>query len=143
MEIRKLLRVEYDLARELLQQLELPYTDLDQDQLQLFSVHENEEFVGVGGFEKYGEDALLRSVAILPEKQQLGRGGQIIQLIENKAKEVRIERFYLLTTTAAGFFDKKGYRRIDRINAPEALQQTTEFSTLCPDSAICMMKTLL
>jgi amino-acid N-acetyltransferase len=47
---------------------------------------------------------------------------------------------YLLTTTAREFFAGRGYRAIDRADAPERIRGTTEFSDLCPASATAMVK---
>ena len=50
--------------------------------------------------------------------------------------------FYLLTNTAERFFERLGYRRTDRENAPEAIRRTQEFSGLCPSSSALMVKAL-
>jgi amino-acid N-acetyltransferase len=53
-----------------------------------------------------------------------------------------VSALYLLTTTAADFFARHGYHVTNRADAPEFLQATTEFSRLCPESAVCMVKFL-
>ena len=50
--------------------------------------------------------------------------------------------FDLLTTTAEDFFVRRGYGVVGRDAAPAVVQKTTEFRSLCPDSAVCMMKHL-
>jgi len=47
-----------------------------------------------------------------------------------------------LTLTADTFFQKAGYFKIDRQSAPESMQTTGEFAGLCPDTAVCMKKTI-
>jgi amino-acid N-acetyltransferase len=42
--------------------------------------------------------------------------------------------------TAEGFFAKQGYCRTARDSAPDEIQETTEFRTLCPATAVCMVK---
>jgi amino-acid N-acetyltransferase len=49
---------------------------------------------------------------------------------------------YLLTTTAETFFERRGYRRVDRTEAPQAIQTTVEFASLCPASSAFMIKRL-
>jgi amino-acid N-acetyltransferase len=49
---------------------------------------------------------------------------------------------YLLTTTAETFFERRGYRRVDRIQAPPAIKLTPEFAGLCPASSAFMIKRL-
>jgi N-acetylglutamate synthase-like GNAT family acetyltransferase len=46
----------------------------------------------------------------------------------------------LLTQTARDFFAHLGYRVIDRSEAPEEVQGSEEFRSLCPASATCMVK---
>ena len=48
----------------------------------------------------------------------------------------------LLTTTAASFFAKRGYRPLARDEAPAAVRATAEFRSICPASATCMGKSL-
>jgi amino-acid N-acetyltransferase len=142
MDIRLLPKSEYPMASHLLKQLDLPYVDLDQEQVILFAFGKGRTVSAIGGLEQYGEHALLRSVAIIPGQERKGLGSQLLLKIEEEAIQRGISRLYLLTTTAAGFFDKKGYQRIERSQAPEQILQTTEFTSLCPDSAVCMMKKL-
>jgi amino-acid N-acetyltransferase len=49
---------------------------------------------------------------------------------------------FLLTTTAETFFERRGYRRVDRSQAPLAIQSTSEFASLCPASSAFMIKQL-
>jgi len=51
-------------------------------------------------------------------------------------------RAYLLTTSAALFFESLGFCRIDRAVAPEAILRTRQSASLCPASAILMVKEL-
>ena len=53
-----------------------------------------------------------------------------------------VHALYLLTTTAESFFEHRGYRRIDRAEAPPSIQSTREFSSLCPASSAFMIKRL-
>ena len=94
--------------------------------------------VGVGGIERHGNDGLLRSVAIASQFRQQGYGQLLCRQLIQKAQEEGIQALYLLTTTAEFFFPKLGFKPISRQAVPTLLQQTTEFSTLCPDSAVCL-----
>jgi amino-acid N-acetyltransferase len=47
-----------------------------------------------------------------------------------------------LTETAENFFRGLGYEAIDRRYVPEEIQQSAEFRSLCPASAVCMTKSL-
>jgi amino-acid N-acetyltransferase len=94
------------------------------------------------GLEIHGDTALLRSLAVAPAHRQHGVGSAAVVAAERLARRHEVKRIYLLTTTAASFFDARGYQRRERASAPPALQRTTEFSTLCPASAVCMAKNL-
>ena len=56
--------------------------------------------------------------------------------------ELQISALYLLTTTAAGFFPKFGFERIDRCDVPRSVQMSVEFTSACPSSATVMRKYL-
>ena len=46
------------------------------------------------------------------------------------------------TKTAAEFFARQGYQVIERSAAPQDMQGSEEFRSLCPSSATCMAKNL-
>jgi amino-acid N-acetyltransferase len=93
--------------------------------------------------ERYGEDALLRSLAVRPENRSTGLGKQLADALEEHARRTGLGTLYLLTTTAADFFARRGYEVIERGTAPSLLQKTTEFSSLCPSQATCMRRRLI
>ena len=94
----------------------LPTTDVAQHLGGFILARSEGQLVGTIAVERYGEVALLRSVCV--------------------------HRLYLLTTTAADYFARHGFETITRDQAPAAIQQTAEFRTLCPSSAVCMQKAL-
>lgn len=98
--------------------------------------------VGVGGIEAYGSVGLLRSVVIEREFRGRGFGTALREELEAAARSDGIGTLYLLTTTAADFFDRAGYEPIRRDDAPEAIRRTTEFDELCPSTATCMARSL-
>jgi amino-acid N-acetyltransferase len=49
---------------------------------------------------------------------------------------------YLLTTTAESYFPKFGFVQTTREVVPTAVQQSVEFRSACPASAVVMRKTL-
>jgi amino-acid N-acetyltransferase len=59
---------------------------------------------------------------------------------EELVRRPEVESMYLLTTTAEEFLRRRGYRTVARSEAPAAIQSTTDFSKLCPSSAILMVK---
>jgi amino-acid N-acetyltransferase len=129
-------------AVDLLREFDLAYTDLDQSNIRLFRFSESGRLVGLGGLEIYGNQALLRSIAVAKEFQDKKAGRFICNWLEKWAAENHLSELYLLTTTASGFFAHLDYRVIRRDIFPEPLKQTSQFSELCPASSVCMMKNL-
>jgi amino-acid N-acetyltransferase len=128
------------IVREVLQKCELPFSDIEPSKDILFIVAKDlENVVGTIGLEVYGKEALLRSLAVIPEYRNKGIASELIQRIVQVAKSVEIDTFHLLTTTAEQYFLRKGFRKDARENAPLPIQATSEFAGLCPSSAIYMV----
>jgi amino-acid N-acetyltransferase len=129
--------------KELLAACDLPYQDLTVTYLENFLVLRNEgKLVGCAGMEIYTTDALLRSMAVREGLRNHGLGTRLLGEIEAAAWARGIQTVYLLTTTAEIFFHRHGYTRIEHRSAPDALQGSQEFQSLCPSTAICMHKRL-
>ena len=131
-------------VKTLLVEAGLPAEDLTAQHLRHFLVAtDSGELVGGIGLEPAGATALLRSLVVTPGRRERGLGAQLAAAAESKAARDGIRQLYLLTTTAQGFFSKRGYEVIDRSDAPEGLQQTFEFREACPQTAVCMTRTLI
>jgi amino-acid N-acetyltransferase len=96
------------------------------------------EIIGTVGLEVYGEEALLRSLAIADHSQGQGFGGRLYRAIIERAKTRGVSVLFLLTETAEAFFASKGFERVSRDSAGAGVQSSEEFSHLCPQSAACM-----
>ncbi len=125
----------------LLQAQQLPTADINEDTM-LYLLWNEERVVGTAGIDIFDDCALLRSVSVVKEEQGKGFGRIINEEMEKFAKESGINCLYLLTTTAKDFFDKQGYCAIGREEAPVAVKETAEFTSLCPSSAVVMKKRL-
>lgn len=129
------------LLKNLLASENLPTEDLNADMQLFYSLAgspNDQEILTCGGYEQYGNIGLLRSVAIHPKNQGKGIGKQWMRLLLEKGQELGLEEIYLLTTTAEGFFQKIGFTTIPRENVPAAIQNSEEFSSICPSSAALM-----
>ena len=126
---------------DLLQRNNLPTEDITAATT-LFALYDSNELIGTIGLEYDGENALLRSLSTSAHKRGIGGGKLLVDFVEKFAKENNIHSIYLLTTTAADFFDKRNYLRITKTDVPEFIKQTTEFASTCPASAIVMKKVL-
>lgn len=103
---------------------------------------EGDTLVGTIGLEVYGELALLRSAAVAPAWQRRGLGSALTATVLDYAAARQFRALYLLTTTAADFFHKHGFVPVARAEVPAAVQQSLEFQSLCPQTAVCMACTL-
>ena len=143
LELRPARRTEFDAIAGLLTSAELPVEDLDVAMLEAFVVAtEGGELLGVAGLEVYGSNALLRSPAVDTEHRSRGLGARLVDAIETEARSRGVTAVYLLTTTAARFFERLGYTAHDRATVPPSIAATAEFSSLCPDTAHCLWRDL-
>lgn len=127
----------------LLTEAQLPVADLAGSRsLTLFGIRDGGRLLGVVGVEVYGSVGLLRSLAVEPTHRHSGLGVSLVSNAEAWAAEQEVEALYLLTTTAAQFFARRGYEAVSRSEAPAAIAATAQFSNLCPASSAFMRKVL-
>jgi amino-acid N-acetyltransferase len=127
----------------LLAEANLPVADLvTRPSLELLGVREGDRLVGVVGIESCGDVGLLRSLAVAPACRHTGLGSRLALDAEAHAAEKGVETLYLLTTTAADFFARRGYEAVPRSAAPTAIAATPQFRDLCPASSVFMRKVL-
>ena len=98
----------------------------------------DQAIVGCAALELYGAAALLRSVAVEPSHQRQGLGQQLTQAALDLARQNGAREVYLLTTTAGAFFPRFGFEPVTRTDVPAAVQQSVEFTSACPVSALVM-----
>jgi amino-acid N-acetyltransferase len=136
--------VEADLADivALLERCELPIADVREARPEFVVAFDGTKLIGAGALQKFGKVALVRSVAIDTSRRGSGVGATIVRHLEHLAREQSITEVVLLTETAKTFFEKLGYREIERAKAPVAVHESAEFRTLCPSTAVCMLKSL-
>jgi N-acetylglutamate synthase-like GNAT family acetyltransferase len=96
--------------------------------------------VGHIALECAGAGGVLRSLVVRQPYRGRGWGKALVQTLEQAAHSADITQLVLLTETAQVFFASLDYTVIDRCYVPDELQQSAEFRSLCPASAICMTK---
>jgi amino-acid N-acetyltransferase len=101
---------------------------------------QDDELIGVIGLEIYGNYGLLRSLAVKPAFRYQSIASKLIAQIEALTVSKGLKAVFLLTETAADYFSRKGYEKITRNDVPKEVQQSSEFSHVCPQSAIVMKK---
>ena len=134
--------VDVDRVEALLEANGLPYRDVRTKPKCFFLGYSGADVVGIGGVEVHGSDGLLRSVVVTESNRGQGYGTALCDALEDSARTDGTETLYLLTTTAAPFFRRRGYEEIARENVPSSIRRTTEFADLCPDSATCLRRDL-
>ena len=133
---------EKELLISLLKEADLLTEDLPEGQSNFLLAKEGDELVGVAGLELFGSVGLLRSVAVSPAHQGQGIAGRMVEQLLAGADEQEVQAVYLITTTADHYFNRYGFKAVDRQQVPEAIQQTRQFSGLCPSSAVVMKRNL-
>lgn len=101
-----------------------------------------EGLVGVIGLERYGDVGLLRSAVVAPPARARGVGALLAERLMQEAAARGTKHVYLITTTAAAYFERLGFRRVPREQLPAELAASAELRGACPDDAICMMRDL-
>ena len=129
-----------DAIISLLQSEKLPVSDLPTDLPDFLMAIDNGNVVGGIGLEIYARNGLLRSLVVKPEYRNMKIAASLISELEKVARDAGLQVIYLLTETAPDYFSKKGYEVIARSEAPESLQQSSEFSHVCPTTAVLMRK---
>ena len=130
-------------AVRLLEDASLPAVDLTDDLVDdFFCIGSRTAPAGLVGLEICGVHALLRSLVVAPGIRSRGAGTALVGSAERHAKSRGVRELYLLTTTAEDFFARRGYVRIARDEAPEAIRATREFADICPEGSAFMRKLL-
>jgi amino-acid N-acetyltransferase len=122
----------------------LPTGDVSAEVLEGFVVARDLDgaVIAAAGLQVHGRFGLLRSLVVIPARRGIVLGKVLVEDLERRASAAGVGELFLLTTTAAGFFEALGYRRLDRAQVPPQISATAEFRSLCPASAICQAKRL-
>jgi amino-acid N-acetyltransferase len=108
----------------------------------LLVARQDGRLVGSAALEMYADGALLRSVAVAPALQRHQLGRELTEAAIRLAQDRQLPAIYLLTTTAADYFPRFGFERVTRADVPAGVQQSVEFTSACPSTAIVMRKLL-
>ena len=124
---------------ELLKECSLPTSDLKGgDDCFFFGIYDSNRLISCVGLEIFGDVALLRSLAVSSLAQGKGKGRVLVEYAERFCISMGVNSVYLLTTTAISYFATIGYKSVTRNIIPEAIKASTQYSSVCPDSATIM-----
>ncbi|NTS40446.1 GNAT family N-acetyltransferase [Flavisolibacter sp. BT320] len=127
---------------KLLQAESLPVEDLPASLNDFFVAKDAGNVIGAIGLERYGDGGLLRSLVVDKAYRNKNIASLLVQALEKSAAAMGITSMYLLTETASQYFTNKGYQTCSRDEVPAELKASSEFSHVCPASAIVMKKQL-
>lgn len=111
----------------LLRSLELVTTGVADHVDGFLVVEDDGQVVATAGLEMYGFGGLLRSVGVRPEYRNRGLATTLTRQLLDRALHDGIRRVYLLTTGAAGYFQRLGFKAVSRDAVDPAVQQSAEF----------------
>ncbi|MGZ3838585.1 MAG: arsenic resistance N-acetyltransferase ArsN2 [Flavisolibacter sp.] len=118
----------------------LPTEDLPVSLADYFSAVDKNHVIGVIGLECYGQFGLLRSLVVDADYRNRQIADGLVKKLENEAVFLGLKTLFLLTETANRYFGRRGYAIISRDEVPFEVRQSSEFTHVCPVSAIIMKK---
>jgi UDP-N-acetylmuramate: L-alanyl-gamma-D-glutamyl-meso-diaminopimelate ligase len=99
--------------------------------------------VGCVAIETVGDVALLRMLAVAPERRGEGLGFVLVETATERARSQGVRHLYLVTDGAQGYFGEKlGFVAIDRKDVDPAIATTAEYLLARSKTATWMRKEL-
>jgi amino-acid N-acetyltransferase len=120
----------------------LPTQDFAAQAQNFYGMFDGNELIAAGGLEPAANYALLRSIVVKKQYRASGLARSISEYLISLAEAEGRQAVYLLTENAGSYFQKLGFTPLPRAEVPAAIVQTRQFSTLCPDSAGCLVMLL-
>lgn len=114
----------------------LPTEDIAEDGRRFFRFESDGAAIGYGGYEAYGQDALIRSIVVLAGHRGKGWGQALTgQLLADLAQQ-GVAQAFLLTTDARIFFERLGFTSMQRQDAPASILATQQATHICSSAAL-------
>jgi len=105
-------------------------------------VRDNAGLLGCAGVENHGQVAVLRSVAVAGRARSAGLGELLVAAMLAEARTRGAQSVVLQTATAAGYFARLGFERIERACMPQELRDAISLREACPSCATVMQAAL-
>jgi len=112
----------------LLEANELPVPSPDDTPVRfLVAVSGDGRLLGTCGWERAGDEVLLRSVAVAADTRGTGVGGRLVGEALRRLDEAGHPCVTLVTLDAQGFFARFSFREVEREALPEPIRRTREY----------------
>jgi amino-acid N-acetyltransferase len=132
-----------DDIRSLLRSNGLPTEDLEASGVEAHWVcRDAGRVAGSVGMDVVGTVAVVRSLVTDPEFRGQHVATALCDAVEDHARRRGVTAAYLLTESASGFFERRGYRAVARAAVPDAVSRHRQFASGCCQCASTMMKAL-
>jgi UDP-N-acetylmuramate: L-alanyl-gamma-D-glutamyl-meso-diaminopimelate ligase len=133
-------RADMPAVRELLAVADLASEPARDEQAPSYVVLRNERGVaGTVALEVYGDDAILRALAVHPEARGAGYGWMLADMAVSLARWRGVRRIYLLTESASDFFAAKfGFRVVDRSTLSKSVADSESFGRPATHGQVAM-----
>ena len=128
---------------QLLKENNLPWSDIELGKQFFFIAKRENQIVGCIGIEVYESLGMLRSFSITESYKNNSLGKMLYNKLIEYCLDNELQKLYILTTTADKYFEKLGWKMIRRDVVPLIIQNSNEFSSICPSSAACMELSLV
>jgi amino-acid N-acetyltransferase len=119
----------------------LPTQDCAAQAQNFYGIFDGDDLIAAGGLEPAADYVLLRSVVVKKQYRASGLARSISKYLISLAEAEGKKAVYLLTETAETYFESLGFSSVDREQVPLEITQTRQFTSLCPDTARCMILT--
>jgi N-acetylglutamate synthase-like GNAT family acetyltransferase/protein-tyrosine-phosphatase len=129
-----------DAIRRLLVAALLPSGSVGGPNQRFIVARQNGRVVGCAGLETFGEDGQLRSMAVHWTSRNSGLGSRLHGRLLFEALQAGVRNLYVVTTTAADFFARQGYRKIQSANVPPGVVESEEYATFVPGGGVVMAR---
>ena len=134
---------DYQAIANILVNVGLPLDGVQENLGNFLLLRDDGKIIGCVGLEIYDEVAVLRSLAVIPERRGEGLGWMLADRAVDLARQRGVRRLYLLTETATDFFAQHfGFSPIDRARVEPPANQSTQFTLGACTSATCMRRDL-
>ena len=101
---------------------------------------EDGRIVASAGLERYGAQALLRSVTVASQYRNRGFARDLVSRILEDAVGGQLREVYLFTSTAPDYFRRFGFVPVGREDVAEPVRVSQEYGACCADAQAMVLR---